>query len=76
MAPIYRRRSAQEADALQRQLHADGYGHPAKNMKEVGDALKLAWVEKLRKTENGSKHRFYRLPEGARSNADDEEYKF
>lgn len=50
-------------DALQRQLHADGYGQHAKNMRELGEALELAGVEQGRKTENGTRRRFYRLPD-------------
>ena len=52
-------------DALQRVLHRDGYGQHAKNLKELGEALKMAGVTKARqKTANGSKGRFYMLPHG------------
>jgi hypothetical protein len=49
-------------DGIQRQLHKDGYGQHAKNLKELGEALKMAGVEQIRKTVNGSKRRFYLLP--------------
>jgi hypothetical protein len=50
-------------DALERQLHKDGYGHHAKNVKEVGEALKMANVTKFRQTVDGKKRHYYRLPE-------------
>jgi hypothetical protein len=43
-------------DALQRQLHKDGYGPQAKNVKELSDALQAAGVTKRRQ----------RLPDGSR----------
>lgn len=49
-------------DALQRLLHKEGYGQHAKNLKELGEALTMAGVEKIRKIVNGSKRRFYVLP--------------
>jgi hypothetical protein len=49
-------------DALQRLLHKEGYGQHAKNLKELGEALAMAGVEKIRKIVNGSKRRLYVLP--------------
>lgn len=49
-------------DELQRQLHKDSYGSHAKNLKELGEALKAAGVSQIRRTANGSKRRFYVLP--------------
>jgi len=49
-------------DQLQRQLAKDGYGHHAKNMKELGTALEAAGVTKHRKDTGESRQRFYRLP--------------
>jgi hypothetical protein len=51
-------------DQLQRQLVRDGYGHHAKNMKELGTALEAAGVTKHRKDTGESRQRFYRLPNG------------
>lgn len=50
-------------DALQRLLHKDGYGQHARNLKELGEALAMADVTKVRLTVNGRKLRYYRLPE-------------
>jgi hypothetical protein len=58
-------------DQLQRQLQRDGYGQYAKNLKELGEALKLAGVAQVRKKLNGSKRRFYELPPGAQLEATD-----
>ena len=49
-------------DALQRLLNKDGYGQHAKNLKELGEALAMAGVTKVRQTVSGSKRRYYRLP--------------
>jgi hypothetical protein len=49
-------------DAVQRQLQKDGYGQHAKNHKELGEALKMAGVEQVRRVVDGSKRRFYQLP--------------
>src|SRR5262249_23147812 len=49
-------------DALQRLLHRDGYGQHAKNHKELGEALAMAGVQKVRPTIRGSKRRCHRLP--------------
>jgi hypothetical protein len=52
-------------DKLQRLLSKDGYGAQAKNMREVGVALKAAGVEGFRRPIAGSKLRLYRLPDDA-----------
>jgi hypothetical protein len=49
-------------DALQRILNRDGYGLHAKNLKELGEALKMAGVTQGRRTANGKKRRVYHLP--------------
>ena len=49
-------------DALQRLLHKEGYGQHAKNLKELGEALKMAGVAQVRRNVEGSKRRFYQLP--------------
>jgi hypothetical protein len=49
-------------DQVQRQLHKDSFGAHAKNLKELGEALKAAGVEQFRRTLEGSKRRLYRLP--------------
>ena len=51
-------------DALQRLLQQDGFGNQAKNLKELGEALTIAGVERRRRTTgSGSKQRHYRLPD-------------
>jgi uncharacterized protein DUF5906 len=50
-------------DSLQRLLAKDGYGSQAKNMRELGAALKAAGVENIRRTTNGVKARLYRVPD-------------
>jgi hypothetical protein len=57
-------------DALERQLHKDGYGAHAKNAKELGQALALASVTHVRTTVNGRKVRKYRLPGNEGDQAD------
>jgi hypothetical protein len=63
-------------DALKRVLHKDGYGQHAKNLKELGEALKMAGVTQGRRTVNGSRLRVYqsamprRLAHGAQGPSD------
>lgn len=52
-------------DALQRQLQRDGYGSHARNVKELGEALRMAGVMQIRKMVNGAKRRIYVLPDTA-----------
>jgi hypothetical protein len=49
-------------DALQRLLGKEGYGTHAKNSKELGNALDLAGVTKVRKSVGDGKKRLYVLP--------------
>jgi hypothetical protein len=50
-------------DQLQRLLGKDGYGSQAKNLRELGTALKAAGVEGVRRPVDGVKARLYRLPD-------------
>jgi hypothetical protein len=50
-------------DELQRQLTKDGYGAQAKNTREIGIALELAGVKKIRRTVGDQKARLYVLPD-------------
>jgi hypothetical protein len=50
-------------DKLQRLLSKDGYGSQAKNLRELGTALKAAGVEGVRRPVNGAKARLYRIPD-------------
>jgi hypothetical protein len=47
-------------DALQRQLSQDGYGHLAKNMKELSDALEAAGI--VNRRVGRKRRRLWRLP--------------
>jgi hypothetical protein len=50
-------------DRLQRLLSKDGYGPQAKNLRELGTALKSAGVRGVRRPVDGVKARLYRLPD-------------
>jgi hypothetical protein len=60
-------------DEFQRLLHRDGYGPHARNLRELGEALKMAGVTQFRRTARGKKRRFYRLPSDGGGSIEDEE---